>query len=390
MRMNTAAVVALPLCICAATAFGQGASAPASVPPAAPDFIDDWRYEESQHIGNPVQLTFGDRFVKAGEAYFSPDGRQVVFQAVEKPAEGASPDDFYAMFVADLGPGAAGQPALSNIRRVSPPGSANTCGWFDAGHPGRLIFGSTIEPPREDEQAPGYQRGTGRYRWAFPAQMRVVEVELAEADGTAAPLRTVVGDGKGYTAECSTSPDGRWLLYAALRGADCDIFVLDRRSGMSIPLVTARGYDGGPFFSPDATRICFRSDRVGDDLLQLRIADLKRDESGAITGVENERALTANSCVNWCPFWHPTSGKLVYATSQMGHQNYEVFEIAAAPGTDPAAPLPVPTRVTFAPGADVLPAFDPTGKRLMWTSKRGPDGTSQLWIGDWQPGVSSQ
>jgi len=44
-------------------------------------------------------------------------------------------------------------------------------------------------------------------------------------------------------------------------------------------------------------------------------------------------------------------------------------------------------RVTYTPGADVLPVFSPDGRTLMWTSKRGRSDTgqfeSQLWIADW-------
>jgi Tol biopolymer transport system component len=41
-----------------------------------------------------------------------------------------------------------------------------------------------------------------------------------------------------------------------------------------------------------------------------------------------------------------------------------------------------PVRVTDHPNADVLPVFSPDGKTLMWTSNRGEDGSSQLWIAD--------
>jgi hypothetical protein len=41
-----------------------------------------------------------------------------------------------------------------------------------------------------------------------------------------------------------------------------------------------------------------------------------------------------------------------------------------------------PVRVTDHASADVLPVFSPDGKRLMWTSGRSADGTSQLWIAD--------
>ena len=41
-----------------------------------------------------------------------------------------------------------------------------------------------------------------------------------------------------------------------------------------IRIVQAKGYDGGPFFSPDGKRICYRSDRHGDNMLQIFVADL--------------------------------------------------------------------------------------------------------------------
>ncbi|MFQ5734220.1 MAG: TolB family protein, partial [Planctomycetaceae bacterium] len=41
------------------------------------------------------------------------------------------------------------------------------------------------------------------------------------------------------------------------------------------------------------------------------------------------------------------------------------------------------TQITYSPKADVLPVFSPDGKKLMWTSTRTKDGSSQLFIADW-------
>lgn len=357
--------------------------------PQQGDFVDDWVVNEATRLTNPVQLTFGDRFIKAGEAYFSPDEKQVIFQAIEVPAEGAEAAAFYSMFVADLVT-RDGKPALDNIRRVSPVGSANTCGWFDQTNPGTILFATTVTPPTQEE-TPGYQRGSGKYRWAFPREMRIVSAPIT-TDGDPSSLKAVVGEGKGYVAEGSLSPDGRWLVYCRIVDGDAQLFVLDRTTGKDLPLVTARGYDGGPFFSPCGKRICYRSDREGNDLLQLFVADLAFDESGAITGVAREHQLTRDDeahAVNWAPFWTPDGKHLVYASSRVGHHNYEVFEIAvpeigtAVPAAD--APLPAPTRITHAPRADVLPVVSPSGSRLLWTSMRGPGTTSQVWIADFGP-----
>ncbi len=343
----------------------------------------DWQAEESPRLTKATQLTFGDRFTRAGEAYFSPDESKVVFQAIEVPSAGSEPSPFYSMFVADLVT-AEGRPALAAIRRVSPDGSANTCGWFDQSDPTRLLFASTLTAPK-DEETPGYQRGTGRYRWAFPREMRIISVPLNESSPSPSP---VVGDGQGYVAEGSLSPDGRWLVYCRIAEGDANLHVLDRTTGKDLPLVTARGYDGGPFFSPCGRRICFRSDREGNDLLQLFVADLAFDSSGAITGVERERQLTRDDAVNWAPYWTPDGAFLVYATSREGHQNYEVFAVPVPPLEAPMAQgesVPVPVRITHAPGADVLPVVSKSGRRLLWTSKRAADGTAQLWIADFVP-----
>jgi hypothetical protein len=52
-----------------------------------------------------------------------------------------------------------------------------------------------------------------------------------------------------------------------------------------------------------------------------------------------------------------------------------------------AAPrdLPKPVRITFFPGADVLPVFSPDGKKALWTSTRTPDRSPQLFIADFIP-----
>jgi len=147
------------------------------------------------------------------------------------------------------------------------------------------------------------------------------------------------------------------------------------------------GYDGGPFFSPEGRRICYRSDRSGNSLLQLFVADLKFDESGSIIGIEREHQLTDNAHVNFGPYWHCGGRHLIYATTEVGFRNFEVFVIDADPGDLPGSTgsLKYGTRkrrVTVADRADVLPTLSHDGKRMIWTCQRGEDGRSQLWVAD--------
>lgn len=355
---------------------------------AAPqDEAPAWVRDERGLLENHVQLTDEARFRKAGECYFSPDGRQIVFQAIERREDPADEEGFYQMYVADLVLDGERPVGIDSVVRLSPPGSSNTCGWFHPTEPGVVIFGSTVVPPSNPDRT-GYQRESSRYSWQFPEEMDIVRCELARADGTADTLERVISDPEAYLAECVVRNDGRYLVYCEHRVAQGksggDLFVVDLFSGRRVKATTNPGYDGGPFFSPEGTRLCYRSDRRGDDLLQVFVAELATDEAGAITGVAREFQLTDNLHVNWAPYWHPDGRHLVYTTSELGHENYEVFLIDADSGAETGTTRygTRRRRVTHAAGFDGLPVFDSGGQRMMWTCQRAADGSSQVWIAD--------
>ncbi|MEZ6242204.1 MAG: hypothetical protein R3B57_04100 [Phycisphaerales bacterium] len=355
----------------------------------------DWAEAEAPVLTYQARLTDPEMFIKAGEAYFSPDGHRVIFQAVEHPPEGEKPSPHYAMYVADLTFKPNGEVAgLRNITRVSAPGSANTCGWFNPKDPSLILFGSTMAPPKQ-EDAPGYQRGTSKYAWSFPRETEIVSTHLPEDLATeTVPEPKPIFERDGYDAEGSWSPDGRWILYTHAEppkdGAapDGDIWVYDTLTHAQLKLVAKPGYDGGPFFSPDGKRIIYRSDRNEDSLLQLYEGVLTFDDAGAITGVEPEIKLTDDKNVNWAPFIHPYADLAVFATSRLGHANYEVYAIDTTPDAAKAPADRVSVRVTRAAGFDGLPVFSRDGMFMMWTSQRAPEGTdqeayipsSQVWI----------
>lgn len=348
---------------------------------------------ESDILTDAVDLTSASRFSRAGESYFSADGRRIIFQATPAAPAGQEPGPHYEMYAAELETDALGGPVgLIGLTRLSAPGSANTCGWFDPRDSSRVLFATTRVPPREEDQ-PGYQRESGRYRWAFPVEMEIVTARWSPGQGIIGEPG-VLFEREGYTAECSYSPDARHVLYAqvmpeksaALGRTDADLFVYDTARGSHTPLVTADGYDGGPFFSPDGAWICYRSDRRGDNLLQLFIAELARDDPadpGRITGIRREIALTDNRHVNWAPSWHPSGRLLIYSTSEVSHSNYEVFAVGVFDESGGLIQSPRPVRLTYAEGFDGLPVFSPDGSLMMWTAQRGepgPDGRASSQI----------
>lgn len=370
--------------------------------PAGPPL--DWRELESGTLSAHTQLTFPTEFHKAGEQYFDPTMNWLVFQAVPVPPAGAEPDPHYSMYIAKLIKDSSG--AIIGLEKavlLSEPGSSNTCGWFHPTEPWRVMFASTVTPPNAEDQ-PGYQRGTSKYVWQFPSEMEIVETTVRQIwddahdhdwmnparPAPAAEATPLVERAGGYDAEGSYSPDGRHILFASLIDAatkDLDLFVYDTKTNKTTRIVEAPGYDGGPFFSPDGTRICYRSDRAGNDLLQVFVADLAFDDDGAITGIVRETQLTSNEHVNWAPYWHPSGDFLVYATSEVGHYNYEVFAIEVPPaGSEADASTLRKKRITHASGFDGLPVFSNDGEWMVWTSQRGPrlegqeKATSQVWV----------
>jgi TolB protein len=314
---------------------------------------------ESRHLSNPRQVTFG--LARAGEGYFSPDGRSIIFQAVPHVAPSifhrTKPDeDGYQIYLGQLHEDA---PAVM----VSTGKGRCTCPFF---HPSgqSILFASThLSPSAEAEppKGPAYSR-TARYRWEFPETM---DIFTADLEGKHLKRLT---DAPGYDAEGSYSPDGSQIVFTSFRDGDGEIYIMDADGKNPRRITHAKGYDGGPFFSPDGKRLIYRSDRSGNDLLQIYVNN---------TEGTAERALTNNEFVNWGPYWYKDGRHMIYATSKHGHSNYELYLMDVNTGSE--------ERITYHDGFDGLPVFTPDGKRLMWTSSgRTADRKSQLFIADFR------
>ncbi|HEX8201670.1 MAG TPA: hypothetical protein VF590_14395 [Isosphaeraceae bacterium] len=318
---------------------------------------------EARHLTNIRQVSFG--FARAGEGYFRPDGRAIIFQAVRHVAPsvfhtpGPNETD-YQIFTADLDPDAT-------PRLVSTGRGKCTCSYYHPDGQSILFASSHLDPalaagppPRPTApRVPAYSRSE-RYRWDFDPRM---DIFRAGVDGSGLVRLT---DTPGYDAEGSYSPDGQSIVFTSFRDGDAEIYIMDADGSRPRRITRARGYDGGPFFSPDGRRIIYRSDRRDNDLLQLYI---NNPEGTA------ERALTDDEFVNWGPYFHPDNRHIIYATSRHGHQNYELYLMDVETGDQ--------ERITHAEGFDGLPVFSPDGRHLMWTSSgRTADKSSQLFLAD--------
>jgi len=304
---------------------------------------------EAIYLKNIKQLTFPSmNFEKAGEAYFSPDDKDIVFQAVPT---GQQNYQIYSMNLRE------NVPAM-----ISTGKGACTCAYFRPdGH--KIIFASSHEDPDLSDtnrsSNPSSQQ-SGSYKWDLTPYMNIYE---ANCDGShLLPLTK----GSAYHAECAYSPDGMKIVYASNEDGSMNIYTMNA-DGSDVQQLThtTQFYNGGPFFSPDGSKIIFRSDRQRPDYLQIYI--INSDGS-------NEQQLTFNEAVNWAPYWHPNGKIIAFTTSLHGHRHYEIYLLNVETG--------VQSRLTHCSVFDGLPVFSNDGTKLLWTSKRGIDNTCQIFIGD--------
>jgi Tol biopolymer transport system component len=217
---------------------------------------------------------------------------------------------------------------------------------------------------REEDRRAGRHRN---YQWDFDPYLDIFE---ANPDGTGLKRLT---DAKGYDAEGSYSSDGKQIVFCSNRDGNLELYIMHADGKNVRQLTHTPGcYNGGPFFSRDGKRVIFRSDRKKKDYLQIYVINV--DGTG-------ERALTDTVGVNWGPYWYKDSKHIIYAAADHSNPavrpNYDLWWMNVDTGKQ--------VRVTYAPGADVLPVFSPDGSRLMWTSTRAGHQPAQLYIADFVP-----
>ena len=153
-----------------------------------------------------------------------------------------------------------------------------------------------------------------------------------------------------------------------------DIYLMDADGSNVRRLTDVPGYDGGPFFSPDGKRICWR--RFSPDGATAEIMTMNVDGS-------DPRQLTRMGAMSWAPFYHPSGEYLIFTTNRHGFANFELYLVDAAGQREPV-------RASYTKGFDGLPAFSPDGRRLAWTSNRTSSAQSQIFLADWNHAQAQQ
>ena len=351
---------------------GQDAlvTTPAAPPLQMPDLPDslDRAYEQEIHLTNVRQLTYGG---DNAEAYWSFDGRKLVFQATN-PIWNVECDQIYVMDLAD------GTPSETPPSPVSTGFGRTTCGYFMPGDR-TILYASTHAADTACPEVPSRGPG-GEYVWPIYPNYDIYTAPVGGGEPT-----LLIG-GEGYDAEATVSPRGDKIVFTSTRDGDLELYTCDI-DGSNIQRLTAKiGYDGGAFFSPDGEYIVWRASRpVGDEagtyiqLLQRGLVQPTEMELWICRADGSDmRQITNLGGANWAPYFHPDGEHILFSSNHKTKAfpfNIFMTDIHGAE----------PVQITFDNAFDSFPMFSPDGKRIAFSSNRnnGRTRSTNVFVADW-------
>ncbi|HVS00548.1 MAG TPA: M28 family peptidase [Thermoanaerobaculia bacterium] len=320
------------------------------------------------HLTDLRQLTAGG---ENAEAYWSPDGSQLVFQSTHPP--------YACDQIFRLPAGGAAEPT-----RVSTGKGRTTCGYFTADSR-RVLFSSTHHASPACPEPPDRSQG---YVW--PVDTRY-EIWSARPDGSDLVRLT---DNDAYDAETTVCPADGSLIFTSTRDGDLDLYRMSADGGQVRRLTREPGYDGGAFFSPDCSKIVWRASRprAGEELedyrrllgrglvrpsqLEIWVADV------TASGISNPRQVTSLGAAAFAPSFFPQGDRIIFSSNHAdpAGRDFDLWAVNLdGSGLE---------RITYAPGFDGFPMFSPDGRFLAFASNRvqSAPGETNVFVARWAEG----
>ena len=317
---------------------------------------------EPKRLGNLRQLTHGGQ---NAEAYWSPDGKRLIFQSTRK---GYDCDQIFIM-------NADG----SDQKLVSTGKGRTTCGYFlaDGKH---IVYASTHEAGEACPPSPDRSKG---YVWGvFPSY----EIYLATDDGR---IEKKLTDAPGYDAEATVNWMKNKIVYTSLASGDLDLWTMDPDGSNKKQITTALGYDGGAAFSRDGTKLVWRANhprtpetvaRYRELLAENLTAPMKMEIMISEANGANTKQITNFGCASFAPSFTPDGKKIIFSSNknECDSRKFDLF-LVNTDGTGLE-------QITDFGGFTSFPEFSPDGKKLVFCSDRDAKERYEfnIFTADWK------
>ncbi len=279
-----------------------------------------WIVDAQGH--NPLQITSDNtEAVDHVGPRWSPDGRKLVFQDIERTK--------FSIKVVDV--------ASRSITAITDGRFQDTNPIWS--HSGKYIYFSSY-------------RGGGLNIWRIPVS------DKGQAGG--APQQITMGSGQDV--QLAMSADGKKMAFSILRqNADLWRLPVSPQTGMATgspeEVLASTREDSRGAWSPDGMHVAFNSDRSGE--MNLYVHSL-------VDGTNHQ--ITNGPGGDFQPQWSPDGKELVFFSSRAGNADIWLVDIATK----------ALKQLTSNPSLDINPFFSPDGTRIAFQSDRS--GRMEVWV----------
>jgi Tol biopolymer transport system component len=316
----------------------------------------------AQHLDNLKQLTKGGQ---NAEAYWSPDGKRLIFQSTR---DGHECDQQYIM-------NADG----SDQHIVSTGKGVTTCGYFCADNK-HIIYASTHESG--DACPPPADRSRG-YVWAVYSGF---EIYYATDDGKILKRLT---SSPGYDAEGTINWKLKKIIYTSLASGDLDLWTMNMDGSGKKRITTSEGYDGGAVYSRDGRKMVWRAGHPDTPEKVAAYRALLKDNLTTPMKMElfiaegdgsHQTQITSFGCASFAPTFTPGGKKILFSSNKHKCDSRE-FELYMCKLDGSGL-----EQVTTFGGFTSFPEFSPDGNKLVFATDHNATGRYEfnIFTADWK------